>query len=113
MGTAILTGAITDHGIDHQGVAGNGKINRIALSKGSFEVNAAALDKKATTIPFDPKTCATAGTVTAQAPIVKGTGTGAYRGIHGTFQTTVSVAGIDPRLKNHQCNTNAKHFPAC
>ncbi len=36
LGTVVLTGAVTDHGIDHQGVAGGGTINRLVLSKGSF-----------------------------------------------------------------------------
>ena len=38
-GTVVLTGAVTDHGIDHQGVAGGGVINKLVLSKGSFEIN--------------------------------------------------------------------------
>jgi len=113
VGTLILTGAITDHGIDHEGVAGGGKFNKFVLSKGSFEVNASALGKKLNSFPVDPKTCATAGTATGQVPIVKGTGTGAYRGIRGTFQTTATAAGILPRLKNHQCNpTPTRGYPA-
>ena len=43
-------------------------------------------------------------------PIVKGTGTGAYRGIRGTFETTATEASIDPRLKNGKCNTSAARF---
>src|SRR5690348_914428 len=38
-GTVVLTGAVTDHGVDHQGIAGGGEINKLVLSKGSFEVN--------------------------------------------------------------------------
>lgn len=107
VGTVILTGAITDHGIDHEAAAGGGKFNKLTLSKGSFEVNAAALGKKLTSFPVNPKTCATAGTATGQVSIVNGTGTGAYRGIRGTFQTTATQAGILPRLNNHHCNMSA------
>ena len=41
LGTVVLTGAITDHGTDHQGVADGGNYNRFVLSKGSFEINIA------------------------------------------------------------------------
>src|SRR5436309_2146253 len=34
LGTVILTGAITDHGHDHQGVDPTGTINKLVLSKG-------------------------------------------------------------------------------
>jgi hypothetical protein len=111
LGTIMVTGAITDHGTDHQGVAGDGKFNKLVLSKGSFEVDLGALGKKLGSIPVNPKTCASAGSATGQVPIVKGTGTGAYRGIRGTFETTATVVYIDPRLKNGKCNTSATHYP--
>src|SRR5436305_487262 len=38
LGTVILTGAITDHGTDHQGAGPNGS-NRLVLSKGTFSVD--------------------------------------------------------------------------
>jgi hypothetical protein len=102
--TIILTGAITDYGVFNK--------HGFVLSKGSFNVNTDALAKKLIAMPVNPKTCASAGTVRGPVPIVKGTGTGAYRGIRGAFQTTVSTALIAPRLKNGKCNTSAKKYPA-
>ena len=110
LGTVILTGAITDHGRDHQGIAGGGTINRIALTKGSFEVDVGKLGRKLL-FPINPRTCSSAGSATAPVTIVQGTGTGAYRGISGTFETTASVASIAPRRKNGKCNTTATRYP--
>jgi hypothetical protein len=101
--TVILTGAINDYGV---------KGYRFVLTKGSFKVNDNAIIKKLIAIPVNPKTCVSAGTVRDPVPIVKGSGTGAYRGIRGVFQTTISTALIAPRLKNGKCNTSAKDYPA-
>jgi hypothetical protein len=43
VGNIILTGAIADHGKDHEGVAGNGRFNKLVLTKGTFEVNVSKL----------------------------------------------------------------------
>ena len=109
LGTVILTGAITDHGTDHQGVAGGGNYNRLVLSKGSFEINLVNLP--ANFPPLNPTTCSSDGTTTAPIPIVDGTGTGAYQGITGTFQIKVTFASILPRLANGQCDTHATQYP--
>lgn len=110
IGYDVLTGAVTDHGKDHQGVAGNGTINKIVLSKGSWEVSIANFLSKPQP-PVDPKTCSFAGSRTALVPIVKGTGTGAYAGISGTVKITNHIAGILPRLKSGKCNTSANAIP--
>ena len=109
-GTVVLTGAVTDHGIDHQGVAGGGVINKLVLSKGSFEINVGGFGDTLD-FPVNPKTCSSDGSATAQVPIVDGTGTGAYKGISGTLDATVSTASIVPRLANRDCNTNATRYP--
>jgi hypothetical protein len=106
--TEIYTGAITDHGTDHQNAPGG---NLVVLSKGSFKLDVAALGNKVGAFPVDPKKCSFAGTASAPVPIVKGTGTRAYRGISGMIEVTASVAGIYPRLKGGKCNTNATKFP--
>ena len=97
LGTVILTGAITDHGIDHQSDASEN--NRLVLSKGSFEINVNDLGGKLASIPLDPRTCSSDGSATAAVPIVTGSGTGAYQGISGTIQTKASVASILPRMQ--------------
>jgi hypothetical protein len=109
IGTVILTGAITDHGKDHQGVAGGGTINRLVLSKGSFEIDLRKLGSDLN-FPVDPESCGSDGSATDQVPIVPGSGTGAYKGISGTFTVTAAVASIMPRL-NGTCNANATQYP--
>jgi hypothetical protein len=103
-GNIILTGAIIDHGKDHEGVAGKGTINRIALSKGTFEVNTSKLHSNPR---LDPKTCTFAGSSTAPVPIVAGSGTGAYRGLRGTTTTTVTTAGVLAKLTSGTCDGKA------
>lgn len=110
LGTVILTGAITDHGTDHQGAGGDG-INLLKLSKGTFEINVGVVGNELHSLPIDPTTCSSDGSATAPIPIVDGSGTGAYQGISGTFQTRASEAFILPRLPNGQCNTNATKYP--
>lgn len=110
LGTVILTGAITDHGRDHQGVADGGNYNKLVLSKGSFEINVGPIGNLLN-FPVNPVTCSADGSATGPIPIVDGTGTGAYQGISGKLQTTVTFAWILPRLANGQCNTNATQYP--
>jgi hypothetical protein len=109
-GTVILTGAVTDHGIDHQGVAGGGTINRLVLSKGSFEINVAALGSLLS-FPVNPTTCSSHGSASAPVLIVDGTGTGAYQGIRGAIDGTAAVASIVPRLANGSCDSSATRYP--
>jgi hypothetical protein len=108
-GTVILTGAITDHGIDHQGVPEDGT-NRLELSKGSFSVYVNDLGNKLAAMPVDPVTCSADGSATAAVPIIDGSGTGAYRGISGTFVFTGTTAAILPRLPSGECDTNATKY---
>jgi hypothetical protein len=110
LGTVILTGAITDHGRDHQGVAGGGTINKIVLSKGSFEINVGKLGSMLL-FAVNARSCSSDGSARAPVTIVPGTGTGAYRGIGGTFETTATMASIAPRRKNGKCNTSATRYP--
>jgi hypothetical protein len=107
----ILTGAITDHGKDYEGVAGNGTINKLVLSKGSFEVSIAKLVRSHAAPRVDAKTCSFTQTVIASIPIVKGSGKGAYAGITGTIKVTITEAGILPKLKSGTCNESQSAPP--
>lgn len=109
LGTVILTGAITDHGIDHQGAGPNGS-NRLVLSKGTFSLDVTAVGTKLHNLPVDPTTCSADGTVAGRTPIVPGSGTGAYAGIDGTLEVEASEASILPR-KHGQCDMNPSWFP--
>lgn len=103
----VLTGAITDHGTDREE---NGSINKIALSKGSFEISTAKLTSQPPP-RVDAKTCAFSSTVTAPVPIVRGSGRGGYQGISGTIRATITEAGIMPRRPSGKCNTSQSAAP--
>jgi hypothetical protein len=98
---AIVTGAVADHGpavtVDANGTAGRGHGTELELNltRGSFRLSIARLDTKFTQAashePTYPRTCSTHLRVTAAAPIVPGSGTGAYRGIGGSFTITATA----------------------
>jgi len=106
--TAVLTGAIGDYG-KAVSVNADGTVNpdhsdelELTLSCGSFRLDIAALDRQLVTAfahyPSDVATCSGVVTVTRQAPVVTGSGTGAYRGITGTFDVTMTIAEVDAKL---------------
>jgi hypothetical protein len=105
VGDIILSGAISDHGKDHEGVAGkNRTINKLVLSKGSFEVDVAKLNRPTR---LNPNSCEISSSGTARVPIVRGSGTGAYRGITGTTKATLTLIGVLPKTKSGACNQKA------
>ena len=108
LGTVLLTGAMTDHGTDHQNAGPNGS-NLFVLSKGSFAVDISKVGNQLHNLPFDTTTCSSDGTVGGQVTIVQGSGTGAYAGITGTLAATATEAFILPRAHG-QCHMNAKHY---
>ena len=115
--TDILTGAIGDSGsgisVDANGTAdpANGTEQQLTLVHGSFRVSTKALDKSINKAfnSFQPDTSTCSGFVTATgvAPIVSGSGTGAYSGISGSFTVTFTYATIGPK------NTSGKHKGQC
>jgi hypothetical protein len=109
LGTVVLTGAITDTGIDKQGAGRNGS-NLLVLSKGTFSVDVSQVGNQLHNLPVDRTTCSSDGTVAGPIPIVPGSGTGAYQGISGTLKADVSEAFILPR-HNGECDTNATQYP--
>lgn len=87
--TVILTGGIGDFGAAVS-VDANGAVNpdhnsglELVLSQGGFRLDVAELDRRVaammSTFPPDRTTCSGTVSATAPAPIVAGTGTGAYR----------------------------------
>jgi hypothetical protein len=104
---AIVTGAVGDHG-QAVSVYPDGRVDpqhdsdlSLRLTRGSFLLNAAALDKRVVTAlgrwRGNPATCSGSATVAARVPVVAGSGTGAYRGIGGSFALTATVDEIDAR----------------
>jgi len=103
--TVILTGGIGDFG---QGVSVNpdGTPNpehdsqlELDLQDGSFRIDFAQLDGKFVStlanFPADTTTCSGIASAEGTAPIVQGSGTGAYRGVSGTFHLKVTLAEVD------------------
>jgi hypothetical protein len=103
--SAILTGAIGDFGTgetvkpdgspdpDHTGQL------QFTLKHGTFRLDIAALDARLVTayrnFPADPRTCSGSVTVRAPAPVVTGAGTGAYKGLRGSFDLAAVVDEVD------------------
>jgi hypothetical protein len=79
------------------------------LSKGTFEVNVASLDKKVAPTTYDPTTCAIV--LSGTAPTQLSDGTGAYQGIRGTVTVTITEANILPKLKDGKCNQSQNAPP--
>ncbi len=111
----ILTGAIGDFG-EAISVHPDGTINpdhdsqsKLALSHGSFRLDIKALDSKLVAtfdhLQPDPRTCSAHLSVTAAAPVVRGSGTGSYSGINGTITLSISV---DEVFKT--CSTSAPYL---
>ena len=104
---AIVSGVIGDYG-PAISVYPDGKVDpahnsemELRLTRGSFRLSIAALDKafvKATSRePIYPKTCTDLISVTGTTPIVAGSGTGAYRGIRGSFPVTLTLNEVEAR----------------
>jgi len=104
---AIVSGVIGGYGpavsIDPGGQVDPAHHSELALrlTHGSFRLSIAALDKKFVTAarhePLYPKTCTDLITVTGTTPIVAGSGTGAYRGIRGSFPVTLTLTEVEAR----------------
>jgi hypothetical protein len=104
---AIISGVIGDYG-PAVSIYPDGKVDPahnsqmdLRLTHGSFRLSIAALDKafvKATSHePIYPKTCTDLISVTGTTPIVAGSGTGAYRGISGSFPVTITLNEVEAR----------------
>jgi hypothetical protein len=105
IGHDVITGAFADAGVDHSGIAGHGLINKIVLTRGSFEVNTASLGTAINNaygrIIVTPN-CSFFIKVTGAGTIFDGTG--AYAGIRGKWTGIWSSVGVLPRKANGQCN---------
>jgi len=97
----VVTGAITDYGVDHTGALDHGNVNKIVLQKGTFEANVSGLYAKVAPISSNPVTCSLV--IKGTAPVPLSHGTGAYKGIHGSVTVTLLDALIFGK-KNGKCN---------
>jgi hypothetical protein len=91
--SVVLVGAIGDFG--------SGRLNQstghfdLQLSHGSFTLQFAHLDAKFLAVlrglPVNQSTCSAFARVSGTAPIVSGTGTGAYAHLTGAFSLTLTL----------------------
>jgi hypothetical protein len=98
---AILSGAIGDHGTAVT-VLPDGRVDprhssemKLDLRRGTFRLRIAGLASefraRLAHEPVYPATCSDYLTVMGSVPVVAGSGTGAYRGIHGEFSSALTV----------------------
>jgi len=99
----LFTGAIGDYGtatsIDKNGkVDQNGNYVKIALKKGTFEIDSTALNAKLKNAPgvFNKTTCSFSFSGSGRVTLFNGTGL--YQGISGSASVTLTFGGIGPRL---------------
>jgi hypothetical protein len=98
---SVVSGAIGDYGPAEEvspgstGVSAHGGELELKLTRGTFRLNIADIDTKfvdgTSHEPVFPRTCSTYVSVSDAVPIVSGSGTGAYRGIAGTFAMTLTL----------------------
>jgi hypothetical protein len=105
-GKIVLAGAIRDWGkvasIDKNGKPDdNGNFVEVTLKKGTFEIDATALNKKmASPRPQVQSgvTCSIAAS--GSGPVKLFNGTGLYRGISGTANVTMTYTGVGGRYQS-------------
>jgi hypothetical protein len=116
----MITGAIGDFGKATSTTKSgkpnpNGKYVHIVLQKGTFRVNAVALNNKLATMRphVNKSTCSAWGA--GSGPVTLFDGTGRYAGISGRIKITTSFAAIFPRFgsgpKKGQCNHSNHAMP--
>jgi hypothetical protein len=113
-GKILITGAVGDYGTtvsqDANGKADpNGDFEKVTLKQGGFIVNGTALNKKINSAkPTTNKAnCSYSASVTG--PVTLGSGTGAYAGISGKVNITLTFGGIGPKTAKG-CSMNGKQL---
>ena len=105
--TVVLSGAIGDFGAAVS-VTNNGTVDpehssqlNLALTQGSFRIVIGPLHAKLgnalSHAPYNLRTCSGHVAVTGAAPVVAGSGTGAYKGISGNFKLTITGNEVDAK----------------
>jgi hypothetical protein len=105
--TAVLSGAIGDFG-EAVSVLPDGTVDPehssqddLALTQGSFRIVIGPLHAKFVNAlshaSYNLKTCSGHAAVTGAAPVVAGSGTGAYKGISGSFTLTITGSEVDAK----------------
>ena len=78
---------------------------KLSLTRGSFRLSTAGLERKFAMAtrhePVYPGTCSDFASIRAAVPIVAGSGTGAYRGIGGSFSVTATLHEVEAAPCSH------------
>lgn len=117
--TVILTGGIGDYGTARS-VHPDGSVDpehgsqlALALGRGGFRLDIGALHQQFAAVlgalTADTATCSGTATITSDAAVVTGSGTGAYAGIAGTFHLTMT---LDEVYKPPGCAENGGEYLA-
>jgi len=101
--TDVFTGLFIDHGVDHVSVLDHGNVNKIVLTRGTFEANIATLLARVKVVSSTSGGCSVV--LGSTAPVQLSHGTGAYRGIRGTVTVTLVNAMIFAK-KDGKCPAN-------
>jgi hypothetical protein len=95
---AIVAGAVGDYG-PAVTVGPTRSEMKLSLTRGSFRLSTAGLEKKFAMAtrhePIYRGTCSDFASVRAAVPVVAGSGTGAYRGISGSFSVTATLHEVE------------------
>jgi hypothetical protein len=103
--TVILTGVIGDYGDAVRTYANGttgGEFNQleVLVTRGSFRLGITDVENKlgraiSGHFPTNTHTCSGVVTVTGATPVVTGSGTGAYKGLRGTFNMTITINEVE------------------
>lgn len=101
--TVVLTGSIGDYGrAVRMSSGGSLRDNELKLemTRGSFRLDIAGIESELVKaidsgFPTNLATCSGLLEVTDLAPITSGSGTGAYKGIAGTFHLTITINEVE------------------
>jgi hypothetical protein len=105
-GKIVLAGAIGDWGqvtsIDKNGKPDdNGNFVKVTLKKGTFEIDATALNKKmANPRPQVQSDVTCSVSASGSGPVELFAGTGLYKGISGTANVTMTFTGVGGRYQS-------------
>jgi hypothetical protein len=105
VGPIVVAGSIGDWGtarsVDRNGKPDdNGDYVKVTLTKGTFEIDSTALNRKTTNPHPQVSSDATCSvSVRGSAPVTLLNGTGLYKGISGAVHATLTFTGVGGRYK--------------
>jgi hypothetical protein len=119
-GPIVVTGAIGDYGqtlsTDKNGEPkANGDYVKVTLRKGTFEMDATALNAKAEQEQPRVEKATCSFLFSSKGQVTLSNGTGRYKGINGTASVTITIAWVGARYRagkhKGQCNLSESGQP--